>query len=149
GFPISKTKISPPLPMVPACSTNWQASLMVIKYRIISLWVTVTGPPAAICFLKYGITEPLEPSTFPKRVVINRVLQLLWFCNDCTYISAALLEAPITLVGFTALSVETITNFWTSYFTERFARLMVPPILTYTASCGFFSINGTCLYAAA
>ena len=27
----------------------------------------MTGPPAAICFLKMGMTLPLEPSTLPKR----------------------------------------------------------------------------------
>ena len=35
--------------------------------------VTVTGPPACICRVKSGITEPAEPSTLPKRVVTNCV----------------------------------------------------------------------------
>ena len=29
--------------------------------------MTVTGPPLAICSLKIGTTDPLEPKTFPKR----------------------------------------------------------------------------------
>ena len=35
--------------------------------------VTVTGPPSRICLRNKGITEPLEPSTLPKRVVTNWV----------------------------------------------------------------------------
>ena len=34
---------------------------MVMKYRTMSLWVTVTGPPWAIWSLKMGMTLPLEP----------------------------------------------------------------------------------------
>ena len=44
-----------------------------MKYRMMSGWVTVTGPPAAICFLNSGITLPLLPSTFPKRTATNSV----------------------------------------------------------------------------
>ena len=40
---------------------------MVMKKRRMSGCVTVTGPPAAICFLKMGITLPFDPSTLPKR----------------------------------------------------------------------------------
>ena len=36
--------------------------------------VTVTGPPAAICRWKIGMTLPADPSTLPKRTVTNRVL---------------------------------------------------------------------------
>ena len=32
---------------------------------MISGCVTVTGPPASICFLKRGMTEPLDPRTLP------------------------------------------------------------------------------------
>jgi hypothetical protein len=31
----------------------------------------VIGPPSAICFVNKGTTEPLEPRTFPKRVVTS------------------------------------------------------------------------------
>jgi len=65
GAPMSSTNISPPFPMAPACKTSWEASGMVMKYRTMSGWVTVTGPPWAIfarghsrassqvCFLGY------------------------------------------------------------------------------------------------
>ena len=38
-----------------------------MKKRVISGWVTVTGPPRSIWRRKIGITEPDEPSTLPKR----------------------------------------------------------------------------------
>ena len=44
-----------------------------MKKRVISGWVTVTGPPRAIWRRKIGITEPEEPSTLPKRTATNRV----------------------------------------------------------------------------
>ncbi len=72
-------------------------------------WVTSTGPPRRIWSRKVGITEPLEPSTLPKRVVMNWVAvcasDRLW-----QYISQMRLEHPMTLVGLTALSVEIMTN---------------------------------------
>src|SRR6185369_3519019 len=73
------------------------------------LSVTVTGPPASICSWNRGITLPLLPRTLPKRTVLHFVLKYL--DTDCTYISATLFVAPITFVGFTALSVETMTKF--------------------------------------
>ncbi len=39
-------------------STSEAASGMVMKYRVISGWVTVTGPPRSIWRRKIGITEP-------------------------------------------------------------------------------------------
>ena len=41
----------------------------------------------------------------------------------CTTISHSRLLAPMMLVGFTALSVEISTNFFTPYFTEAMAIL--------------------------
>ena len=76
GLPISNTKISPPLPIVPASRTSLQASGISMKKRMISLCVTVTGPPRLICSLNNGITEPFDPSTLPKRVVTNCVRPL-------------------------------------------------------------------------
>ena len=81
---------------------------MVMKKRVTRLSVTVTGPPSAICFLNRGITLPLLPSTLPKRTAIYFV-RLCPFM-DCTTISHTRLEAPITLVGFTALSEEMRMN---------------------------------------
>ena len=57
----------------------------------------------------------------------------------------SVVHEPITLVGFTALSVDTITNFSTAKRTDRSATFLVPPTFTFTASKGLFSINGTCL----
>src|SRR5437773_2556431 len=37
-----------------------------------SRWVTVSGPPAASCCWNSGTTEPVEPSTLPKRTATNR-----------------------------------------------------------------------------
>jgi len=48
--------------MVAASRTSSQASGMVIKKRVISGCVTVTGPPRSICFLNKGITDPLDPN---------------------------------------------------------------------------------------
>ena len=36
-------------------------------------WVTVTGPPASICALNFGTTEPFEASTLPKRTAMSRI----------------------------------------------------------------------------
>ena len=50
---------------------------MVIKYLVISLCVSVTGPPFAICLLNKGTTEPLLPSTLPNLTATNSVLLTL------------------------------------------------------------------------
>ena len=71
---MSKTKIWVPVDIVAASITRRQASGIVMKKRVMSGCVTVTGPPLAICSRKRGITEPFEPSTLPKRVVTNFVL---------------------------------------------------------------------------
>ena len=66
--------------------------------------MTVTGPPLRICSRKRGTTLPLLPSTLPKRTMANEVplpIACVWMA-----ISASRFDAPITLVGFTALSVE-------------------------------------------
>ena len=95
--------------------------------------VTVKGPPFSICFLKSGITEPLDPSTFPKRVMVNFVFDVA-LLKQVMYISAMRLEAPITLVGFTALSVDTITKRPIPYFTERSEMILVPKTFILMAS---------------
>ena len=55
----------------------------------------------------------------------------------------------MTFVGLTALSDEISTNFLTLYLSEIFTVLRVPRQLFLIASFGLFSINGTCLCAAA
>ena len=79
--PMSKTKIWLPVDIVAASITRRQASGMVMKKRVISGCVTVTGPPLAICSRKRGITEPLEPRTLPKRVVTKRVFPAFLPCS--------------------------------------------------------------------
>ena len=41
--------------------TSWLASAMVMKYRFMSGWVTVTGPPASICLRKIGDDAAAAP----------------------------------------------------------------------------------------
>ena len=78
--------------------------------------VTVTGPPASICALNFGTTEPFDASTLPNRTEIMRVANLpapAWRPNSLSsasqYISASRLVAPSTETGSIALSVEIIT----------------------------------------
>ena len=147
GLPISSTKISPPFAIEPASRTSCTASGMVIKNRVILGCVMVTGPPSAICFLNKGITLPLLPKTFPKRTATNWVLLPLFI--PWITISASLLEAPMILVGFTALSVEIRTNLLLPYLSAHSATFKVPNTLFFIASIGLCSIKGTCLWAAA
>ncbi len=72
-------------------------------------WVTVTGPPFSICERKIGTTEPDEPSTLPNRTETNRVVEWRWPAAAMIH-SAIALEAPMTVCGLTALSVETRTK---------------------------------------
>src|SRR5687767_11431617 len=79
-------------------------------------WVTVSGPPEAICALNFGTTEPLEASTLPNRTERSRIGLLLDFparlssaSSDWQYISAKRLVTPSTDTGSIALSVEIIT----------------------------------------
>ena len=65
--------------------------------------------------------------------------------NDWTYSSATRLQAPITLVGLTALSVEIITNESVWYSMARSASRRVAVTMFRTASWGCRSISGTCL----
>ena len=120
-----------------------------MKYLVISLCVKVTGPPFLICLLNNGITEPLLPSTFPNLTATNSVLFPLSWLTAWTIISQSLFVAPITLVGFTALSVEIKTNFSTLYWLASCAIFNVPITLFFIASDGLSSIKGTCLCAAA
>ena len=71
----------------------------------------VIGPPAAICSRNFGTTLPLLPRTLPKRTMTKLVPNSSW--SPWMTISARRLLAPMTLVGLTALSVETSTNLGT------------------------------------
>ena len=118
-----------------------------MKKRVMSLCVTVTGPPCAIWRWNVGTTLPLVPSTLPKRTAEKCVA--LSCSKLCTIISAMRLVAPMTLVGLTALSVEIITKRSTPNSLDTRARLWVPNTLFLTASQGLCSMSGTCLCAAA
>ena len=94
-----------------------------MKKRVMSGCVTVTGPPRAICSRKRGITLPALPNTLPKRTMTNCVTLP---CRLWQTISAKRLDAPITDVGLTALSVDTSTNFSTFAATAARASTHVP-----------------------
>ena len=64
-------------------------------------------------------------------------------------ISQIRLLAPMIFVGFTALSVEIMTNRRTPLIAAAWAVLKVPKTLFLIASVGLSSISGTCLCAAA
>ena len=125
--------------------------------------VKVTGPPRRICSVKYGTTDPLDPSTLPNRTILKRVWRFgiprsfesasseraSESESACKHFSANRLLAPITLVGRTALSVEISTNDATPHLRAACAARNVPRTLTLTPSISFASTIGTCLYAAA
>ena len=111
------------------------------------LSVTVTGPPFAIWRRNRGTTEPLDPNTLPKRTAAKVVLEQP--AMDCTTISHRRLLAPMTEVGFTALSVEIRMNFLTPWASAARTVFSVPNTLLRMASWGLVSIRGTCLWAAA
>ena len=69
--------------------------------------------------------------------------------NCCMSISVMRLVAPITLVGFTALSVDISTSRFTPCSEADISRLRVPNTLFFMASAGEVSMAGTCLWAAA
>ena len=99
---------------------------------MISGCVTVTGPPALICFLNNGITDPFDPSTFPNLTATNSVLDFLLY--DCTIISQILFVAPMTFVGLTALSVEIKINRFVLYLSAAFTTFYVPKTLFFTGT---------------
>ena len=118
-----------------------------MKNLRISGCVMVTGPPFLIWSKNLGTTLPLLPSTLPNLTIENDVLLLRAWC--CTINSASRFDAPITLVGFTALSVEMRMKRSTPCLSAARASTRVPRTLFLIASHGFSSISGTCLCAAA
>ena len=110
-----------------------------MKYRFMSGWVTVTGPPLAICRLNNGTTLPRLPRTFPKRTTVNERPVLR--AASKTIISASLFVAPITFTGRIALSVEIRTKRDTPFATQTSTTFRVPWILFITASLIFISIK--------
>src|SRR6478736_2590919 len=149
GSPMSSTNTWPRPPIAPACTTSETASGIVMKYRVISGWVTVTGPPRSICLRKIGITLPDELRTLPKRTATKRVATSRRCPNDSTIHSQRAFDCPITVFGLTALSVEMKTNRSTPNSAASSTRIRVPTTLFRTDSSGCVSSIATCLYAAA
>ena len=118
-------------------------------------WVTVTGPPASICALNFGTTEPLEASTLPKRTEMRRMPGLpsprraARLSSAWQYISASRLVAPSMETGSIALSVEIITMAAAPAAAAASATFIEPNTLVFTASSQSRSRIGTCLSAAA
>src|SRR6185295_13505841 len=106
---------------------------MVMKYLTMSGCVTVTGPPASICALNFGTTDPFEASTLPNRTEISRVVDD--FARDRSasiawqYISARRLVTPSTDTGSMALSVDIITIARAPAATAASATLIDPKTL--------------------
>ena len=141
---MSSTKMSPDWPTPPAWTISWTASGIVMKKRVISGSVTVTGPPSRIWRRNVGITEPDEPSTLPKRTAMKRVPGRSCASASTTYSQSAL-EAPIAVSEMTALSVETSTKRSTPASAASSARARVARTLLRSALNGLISISGTCL----
>ena len=141
--PMSKTKMSSPALVAAASITSWTASGMVMKYRVTSGWVKVTGPPFSICRRKSGMTLPLLSSTFPKRVMTHFMRPPSPMLRTAS--SAMRFDAPMTLVGLTALSVLTSTKVWAPDSCAHCRVFFVPTTLVRHASSGWSSITGTCL----
>ena len=121
--------------------TSWTASGIVMKKRVISGSVTVTGPPSAIWRRKIGTTEPEEPSTLPNRTERERRVLGSAASAASTAHSASAFDAPITVAGSTALSVETSTNvLHARRRPPRAPSRAWPSALLRTASTGLRSI---------
>ncbi len=151
GSPMSSTNTSPPRAIRPASSTRPTASSMVMKKRVTSGWVTVTGPPLRNCSASTDSSEPREPRTLPNRTAektpvprLRASRALAW-----TISSARRLLAPRTEVGSAALSVEISTNRSTPVASAASTRWSVPSTFDFTASEGCRSSSGRCLWAAA
>ena len=116
-----------------------------MKKRVISAFVTVTGPPRSIWRRKIGITEPDEPSTFPNRTATNRVETSSRSAYDSTIHSHTAFDWPSRFFGLAALSVEMKTNRSTPNSIDTCAITLVARMLFVTACIGFVSSIGTCL----
>src|SRR5271157_4077721 len=112
----------------------------------------VSGPPRSSWRWNSGTTEPVLPSTLPNRTVMQRIppcVARAAMSSPWQYISASRLEAPITLDGFTALSVEISTIAVAPAARAASATCLVPTALVSSPSSGLSSTIGTCLSAAA
>ncbi|CAB4721303.1 unannotated protein [freshwater metagenome] len=84
------------------------ASDTVMKKRVTSSSVTVSGPPARNCASKISSTDPRDPRTLPKRTETKcRPLEAAAWA---VCLSVMRLDHPSTLDGSAALSVEMLTK---------------------------------------
>ena len=144
------TNTSPPRARKTASITSDTACAKVMMNRDMSGWVSVTGPPPAICCRKTWITDPLEPRTLPNRHAA-RIVRPLRLCMlaAVTRRSAISLEVPMTLVGLTALSDEVSRNRSTPAANAAWMRCCVPMMFVWIAARGARSHRPTCFSAAA
>ena len=116
-------------------------------------WVTVSGPPRASWRWNSGTTragaaehvaEPHGDAAHAACRAARAAISSAW-----QYISASRLEAPMTLVGLTALSVEISTIASAPAARAASATWRVPAALVSSPSSGLASTIGTCFSAAA
>lgn len=91
-----------------------------------------------------GTIEPDEPSTLPKRTVLNLVSGLV-SASASWAISAKHLLAPMMLVGRTALSVLISTKLATPFSAAAWVVRKVPITLFLIPPAGLRSTKGTYL----
>ena len=105
---------------------------VVMKYRFISGWVIVTGPPRSICALNNGTTLPRLPRTLPNLTTMNGRPERR--AASRTSMLAIRFDAPMMPVGETALSVEIATNRFVPDRRAASTRISVPRTLFEIAS---------------
>ncbi len=90
--------------------------------------------------MKNGITDPLDPITFPYLTTENLMglLPLMLFAAT-NNLSEASLVAPYRLMGAHALSVERATTLLTLVAKHASITFCAPPILVFTHSVGLYS----------
>jgi len=148
GSPISRTNISPPFAIAPACSTSCTASGIVIKNLVISGWVTVTGPPLSICFLNSGTTLPLLPSTFPNlvfvcssSVLVNTVSKRLGTSLNLSDSESSLPLTPyigVVSVEGTIMDSNSTTSFLSNGYNHKETLKLIEDMKIQQATKAFF-----------
>jgi hypothetical protein len=106
--------------------------------------VIVMGLPERIWRRNKGTTDPDDPSTLPNRT-IEKTVSGLRSAAAWKISSAMRLEAPIRLVGRTALSVEISTQVSTPASRAASATAWVPSALFTRPTRTLASTIGTCL----
>src|SRR5690606_11687163 len=106
--------------------------------------------PSFLLLIKNGMTDPLDPITFPYRTTEKRIglLPRMLFAATKS-LSDANFVAPYKLIGAQALSVDKATTRSTSVSKHASITFCAPCILVLTHSSGLYSAMGTCFIAAA